>query len=151
MLSLIFIDSHFLRPSFNVCVSCLLYKHRPLIRGKKWWWPLLTNALNISVVAAWRLHCAVSSDGVSHLDFRREITLYLLKAAVPQPRQQIDGGHLPDLPDDIRYDNIGHLRVLCSQGRCHVCQKNTSYKCEKCNQRLHSDRGKTCFVDYHTK
>ena len=30
----------------------LLGSYRPLIRGKKWWWPLFTNALNISVVAA---------------------------------------------------------------------------------------------------
>lgn len=124
---------------------------RPLIRGKKWWWPLFTNALNISVVAAWRLHCAVSPNPISHLDFRREVTLCLLKSEIPNPRRQIDGGHLPDLPDDIRFDSVGHMKAQCSQGRCHVCQKNTVYKCEKCNKRLHCDRGKTCFVDYHTK
>ena len=29
------------------------------IRGKKWYWPLSINALNVSVVAAWRIHCHV--------------------------------------------------------------------------------------------
>jgi len=68
----------------------------------------------------------------------------------PNPRWQIDGGHLPDLPDDIRLHNVGHFKVYCSQGRCHICQKKL-YKCEKCNRRLHADRSKMCFVVYHTK
>ena len=37
-------------------IDKLLGAYRPVIRGKKWWYPLFTNALNISVVAAWRLY-----------------------------------------------------------------------------------------------
>ena len=30
----------------------LLGSYRPMIRAKKWWWSLMTNLLNISIVAA---------------------------------------------------------------------------------------------------
>lgn len=124
---------------------------RPLIRGKKWWWPLFLNALNVSIIASWRIHCSVCPASLSHLDFRREVTLCLLKVEIPKPRCRSIGGHMPDLPYDIRYDNVGHLKISCTQGRCHICQKNTMYKCLKCDKRLHSDRGKLCFLVYHTK
>ena len=70
----------------------LLASYRPAIRGKKW--------LNVSVVAAWRLYCAVhGSNEIEHLDFRRDVTLCLLKAARPQstpvrsqPVDQLQGG-----------------------------------------------------------
>ena len=38
----------------------LLGSYRPLIFGKKWYWPLIINAINVSVVAARWLHCAVA-------------------------------------------------------------------------------------------
>ncbi|KRZ02335.1 PiggyBac transposable element-derived protein 1 [Trichinella zimbabwensis] len=34
----------------------VLSSYRPLLRSKKWWWNLFSNALNVAVVAAWRLH-----------------------------------------------------------------------------------------------
>jgi len=130
----------------------LLSSYRPMIRGKKWWWPLFLNALNVSVVAAWRIHCAVTdvADRLDHLTFRRNLAISLLKAGPGVERRQVGGGHQADLPPVVRYDGIGHKRIQCSQGRCRVCSKNTTVMCAKCNARLHSDRGKTCFVDYHT-
>ena len=47
----------------------LLGSYRPTIRGKKWYWPLFTNMLNIAVVAAWRSHCATNNTKLSHLEF----------------------------------------------------------------------------------
>jgi len=35
----------------------LLSSYRPAIRGKKWWWALFIHAINVTVVAAWRVHC----------------------------------------------------------------------------------------------
>ena len=130
----------------------LLSSYRPMIRGKKWWWPLFLNALNVSIVAAWRIHCAVTdaADRLDHLTFRRNLAISLLKAGPGVERRQVGGGHQVDLPPVVRYDGIGHNRIQCSQGRCRVCSKNTTVMCAKCNARLHSDRGKTCFVDYHT-
>ena len=47
----------------------LLSSYRQSIRGKKWYWPLVINGLNVSVVAAWRLHCALAAKPMSHFAF----------------------------------------------------------------------------------
>ena len=127
----------------------LLAKYRPGIRGKKWYWPLFSNALNLSIVAAWRLHCQLADETLSHLDFRREITLCLLKSVAP--RACIGHSKMSELPADIRYDGNGHIKKNCKQGRCIVCKKNTRYQCTKCQVRLHFDKGTVCAVTYHTQ
>ena len=60
----------------------LLGSYRPIIRGKKWYWPLFINHLNACVVAAWRLHCRVQETPLTHKAFRRQVTLCLLKGDV---------------------------------------------------------------------
>lgn len=128
----------------------LLGSYRPMIRGKKWWWPLFLNALNISVVAAWKVHCNVSADKMDHLSFRRSVTLSLLKFdETSYVRKQVGGGATANLPNSVRFDGVGHHKITCSQGRCKICQKNARYKCSKCDVRLHSDKGKSCFEIYH--
>ena len=73
----------------------LLASYRPSVQAKKWWWPLFINALNTSIVAAWRLQCHFHPDEkTSHLKFRRTITLCLLKA---YKRIQTGGGHIAHL------------------------------------------------------
>lgn len=128
----------------------LLGSYRPMIRGKKWWWPLFINVLNASIVAAWRLHCAANDNTMPHLQFRREVVLCLLKGA-PVTRLQVGGGHPVDMPADVRFDGVGHERQVCNQGRCRVCHKNTRYRCVKCDVRLHTDKGKVCFSVYHSQ
>ena len=56
-------------------IDHLLSSYRPIIRGKKWYWSLIKNAINASVIAAWRVHCAFGSKSLTHLDFCRSITL----------------------------------------------------------------------------
>jgi len=126
-----------------------LGEYRPSIRGKKWWWPLFTNALNLSVVAAWRMFRLLHPQAqMSHLDYRRTITLCLLKAVAPRISRR--GGGIAHLPMDIRHDSIGHCNAPSdSEGRCVVCRTNTKNMCAKCNVRLHFSHGKDCFVIYH--
>lgn len=126
----------------------LLQAYRPHIISKKWWWPLFLNAINLSVVAAWRLHTVLHPTGnLTHLDFLRNITLCLLKTS--GSRARLGGGQHVPLPNDIRYDGIGHYSTATSQGRCAVCSSNTRSKCEKCNVRLHFAHEKPCFNIYH--
>lgn len=44
------------------------------IRGKKWYWPLFTNALDAAIVNAWKLHCLLRKQEkqatMSQLNFR---------------------------------------------------------------------------------
>lgn len=128
----------------------LLATYRPTIKGKKWYWPLFTNYLNITVVAAWRLFCLINDVDVCHLEFRRTITICLLKQETT-PRSRVIGGGVPSLPRDVRYDGRGHDKESVSQGRCVVCKKNARYRCKKCQVRLHYDKGSICAHRYHTR
>lgn len=125
----------------------LLGSYRPTITAKKWWWPLFIHALNVSVVAAWRLHCHLHpQDTMTHLEFRRTIAMCLLKSDVDRARTT--GGAHANLPGDVRYDGAGHTQVAATQGRCVKCQKNCRHQCDKCKVRLHV---KNCFIVYHKK
>ena len=126
----------------------LLGTYRPMIRGKKWYWLLIINAINVSVVAGWRIHCNAVVSPVTHLEFRREIAICLLKSSMEE-RTKVTGETLPSLPKDIRFDQINHYKITATQGRCKICQKNTWYKCQKCNVRLYSGKGAVYFDLYH--
>jgi len=129
----------------------LLSSYRPMLRGKKWWWPLLLNVVNVAVVAGWRLHCQIFGPrALSHLEFRRQVTLALIKSP-NYTRTQLGGGPQGKQPATVQYDGEGHIRAPCDQGRCRVCQKNTRIMCLKCKARLHTDRGKDCFAVFHTQ
>ena len=69
----------------------MVASYRPSIRGKKWYWPLFTNALNVTVVAAWWIHCKIAESPMSHLDFRPENAICLLKMSMAS-RLQVGGG-----------------------------------------------------------
>ena len=43
-----------------------LSEFRPCIHGKKWYWPLLVNALNISVVYTYRFYSILKKKIVPH-------------------------------------------------------------------------------------
>ena len=106
-------------------IDRMLASYRPSIHGKKWDWPLFTNALNVTAVAAWWIHCKTSP--MSHLDFRREIAICLLKMSMVS-RLKFGGGPRVNLPDDVRFDGEDHEKVAASQGRCKVC-KNIAVTC----------------------
>ena len=125
-------------------MDCLLGSYRPTIRDNKWYWLLAINAVNISVVGAWQVHCVVQEKLMTHLEFWREIKICLLQMDMLL-RRQIGGRRISQLPNDIRFDGVGHFKAPAAQVRCNVCQKNTRYICQKCNMRLHSDKSAVCF------
>lgn len=75
---------------------------------KKLYWPLFSNALKLSVVAAWRMHCQLVAFPLSHLEFRREVMLCLMKSVAP--RTQAGRNKMAELPADIRYAGLCHNR-----------------------------------------
>lgn len=126
----------------------LLGQYRPSIRGKKWWWPLFIHAINVSVVAAWKIFLVLHPRShVSHLDFRRNVALCLLKKADSRACSLRAG--VAHLPVDVRHDGVGHTHTTTTEGRCVVCHINTKNECHKCKVRLHYARGKNCFELYH--
>ena len=126
----------------------LLSSYRPKIRGKEWHWPLFANYLNLTVVAAWRLHCEVAEQPVTHLDFRRRITICLLMQTTAL-RVQSRCGMTAMLTNEVWFDGFGHNKASTTQGRCKVCKKNARYICVKCKVRLHYDKGSQCATHYH--
>ena len=56
-------------------------KYRVAVKGKKWWWPLFVNFIDVSLSNAWLLHRRVHRDmQMDLLEFRRRVTIALLKS-----------------------------------------------------------------------
>lgn len=118
-----------------------LSNYRPVIRGKKWYFPFFSHCLNVFVVASWRIHQEFGGS-CSQLDFLRHICRSLIQVSVVKPRPGPSG----DTISDIRFDGVGHVCSRGSrEGRCKVCKKNTFYCCTKCDVKLHQK----CFFQFH--
>ena len=122
---------------------------RPVIRGKKWYRPLVINAINIAFVYSWRLYRIVSGETIPQKDFRWHIVGIMIRQ--PKPRV-IRVGSRPTkahkVADEVRYDGLGHYPISCSVRKCVVCGKSCRNSCEKCKRSLHV---KTCFQIFHEK
>ena len=54
----------------------MLANYRICIRGKKWWWPIFSNYIDVCMVNAWKLWLDVHpQEKVSLLQFRREVAV----------------------------------------------------------------------------
>ncbi|CAG0902294.1 unnamed protein product [Cyprideis torosa] len=111
--------------------------YRVQIRRKKWWFPLFTFLLDVSVQNAWLLgRAAGSKDTNNLLEFRRAVASYWLQHFGHAPKTSGRRSmHLP-AADDLRYDDIGHLiRRVDQRRRCNLegCTARTQYECIKCN------------------
>ena len=84
----------------------LLKAYRPTIRGKKRYWPLFVNLLNTTVVAAWKIHFQIGDKNITHINFRRQVALCLLKV---QQHHKIESSVAAELPLDVRFDGINHF------------------------------------------
>ena len=81
----------------------LLEAYHPTIRGKKWYWPLFVNLLNTMVVAAWKIHCQIGDKKITHVDFKSQVTLCLLKV---QEHREIESSVAAEIPLDVRFDRV---------------------------------------------
>lgn len=145
--------------------------YRIRTRGKKWWWPLFINSLDMAAVNAWKFFQLATGDRASQLDFKSCIVLSLLQSGVMEETIPNQVGNRnqeevqdPDvtnnqglgrppkggLPDCVRKDKVGHLIKRLekkSRRRCRHCKSQTVFICVKCNVPLHS----TCFRIFHDK
>lgn len=116
--------------------------YRITVRGKKWWWPLFTNAVDSMVVNSWKIYNTVNKQKMSQIDFKSYIALRLLKMHqnVPKPSSSA-------VPVELRFDGLGHVisKNENIRRRCKVCHSNTIHFCLRCNVNLHVK----CFDNYH--
>jgi hypothetical protein len=119
--------------------------YRVTIQGKKWWWPLWTHMLKVSVVNAWRLHSLVNNNTkVDLLQFVREITRYYLRNFEKHSIQR----RPPTVPRSIAQSEFGHFpKKLSKQARCRLCHQRIRWQCMKCNVTLCIERD--CFINFH--
>ena len=128
-------------------------KYRIKIRGKKWYFPLLTNAFDVALVNAHALYC-LANGAVPLLGFRRMVArAYLaLSSKLSDPkkagRKSFPKSLLHHVPLDIRASAEGHYierTEMGKQRKCAICKKNVRKQCCKCNVGLHVE----CFREWH--
>ena len=66
---------------------------------------------NITVVAAWKIHCQIGDKKTTHIDFRRQVTLCLLKI---EQHHEIESSVTAELPLDVHFDVINHFLGLAT-------------------------------------
>ena len=129
-------------------VDRALADYRPSILGKKWYWTLLVNAINIAVVFSWRVYQLATDKESKQKDFRRTLVTVMLKQSQPRPRADSRPGPSLSVPEAVRTDNRNHYPESCPVRRCAVCKKNCRIQCIKCKKSLHLN---VCFQKYHEK
>lgn len=125
-----------------------LADYRPTILGKKWYWTLVVNAINIAVVFSWRVYQLGTNTESKQKDFRRSLVTAMLHQSQPKPRTDSRPGPSFSVLADVRTDNRNHYPKSCPVRRCTVCKKNCRIQCAKCNKSLHL---KECFQKFHEK
>ena len=120
---------------------------RSVIRRKKWYWPLVINAINISFVYSWRLFRIVSGETIPQKDFRRQIVGTMIRHSNPRV---ISVDSRPTkahkVADEVRYDGLGHYPISCSVRKCAGRGKSCRNSFKKCKRSLHA---KICFQIFH--
>ena len=104
---------------------------RPIIRRKKWHWPLIINALNIAFVYSWRMYKIVSGEEVPQKNFWHHITSIMRRQSHPQPFSASRPGHTFKVADEIRLDGNGHYPNPGPVRRCVICQRYCRNLCKK--------------------
>lgn len=126
----------------------LVGKYAIQIRGKKWYWPLFTRLLDISLTNAWILYRILhGNDACSCLEFRRSISVAYLKISCKTSNNKFSASASHPVLD-VRFDNIGHfIQCRTSQRRCQRkgCKSKPTTFCVKCDVTLCA----ACFLPYH--
>ena len=127
--------------------------YRTRIRGKKWWFPIFTQMLEVAVVNCWRIHNIVNKDeNLTLLETRRRLNLALLS------KTSSSNGHRPEpqrnilrrgrVSEEVRYDSGSYfVAVIQTQRRCAQCGKKVKRICSRYDVPLHD----ACFEIFHTK
>lgn len=127
-----------------------LARHRISIKGKKWYWPLLTWLIDAAIQNAWTLY-KCSGRKMTNLKFRRSIARNYLQSYGVAPKRKGRPSYKEQMPSDPRFDRLDHLveptvdnvRRRCARVKC---KSSIRTQCRKCDKGLCVK----CFVPYHT-
>lgn len=133
-------------------------KYRITIKGKKWWWPVFINFIDVALSNAWNLHRVIHGKELDLLEFRRRVAVSLLNAEPEEPSTEIAQvdhnpnlvgrpSQLKNLADPRKKGNDHYIMKNPTKHRirCRECKSTTSYICSRCNVGIHAK----CFAAYH--
>ena len=114
--------------------------YRSGIRGKKWWFPLFTWLVDVSIQNAWLLgREANCKDCDNLLTFRRSIAIFYLKHYGSEQKRPGRRSSMAPAETELRFDRMDHF-VLRNEGnarrRCAHCGSRSVYGCKKCDRGL---------------
>lgn len=125
------------------------------IRAKKWYWPIFTYTVDVTIQNAWTLYRKTGRN-ISHLEFRRAIVqTYLTRYKnPPKASGRVSAAAASDsrVADNIRYDGLHHYVISVPENkrrRCAGtgCSSRGRTMCCKCDVGLCID----CFRNFHIK
>lgn len=122
--------------------------YRIRVRGKKWYWPLLTNALDAAMVNAWKIDCLCRRFAKEPLSHQFEFRVAVVEEIASRHKTVNNPGRSVVTTAELamRTDRVDHLITrLENRRRCRHCSGKTEFGCVKCQANLHPD----CFVPYH--
>lgn len=123
--------------------------YRIRVRGKKWWWPIFTNYIDVALTNAWKLsRLSVEGNKKPLLDFRREVALHLLQTPLEIESNRSSNTGRPSKFSIPRQVYVGHFIIKSEDKRrlrCKNCHSQTIYRCNVCNVALHHG----CSEIYH--
>ena len=131
--------------------------YRIAVRNRKWYWPLWTFTIHVSLYNSWLLHRKLinTTTKMTFLSFIREIAQrYLKKYGVTRckPGKKPNMLHKKSrvasrVNDSVRFDMVGHsLESSGSRSRCAFCSATSATsRCKKCKVMMHSK----CFAAFH--
>ena len=111
---------------------------RPVIREKKWYWPLVISAINIAFLYSWRLCRIVSGETIPQKYFRLHIVAIMirqLKLRIISVDSRSTKAHR--VSDEVKYYGLCHYPISCSVRKCVVCGKSCRNSYEKRKRSLH--------------
>lgn len=129
-------------------------KYRITIKGKKWWWPLFINFVDVALCNAWSLHRLVHGKELDLLEFRRRVAISLLKAEPDDNCSIIHNSNLHGRPSHLKnmfdpHHSRGEHYIKRNPDnrriRCRLCKSTTYYICAECDVGIHAK----CFAAYH--
>lgn len=123
--------------------------YRVAVRGKKWYFPIISQLLDAAEQNAWQLH-RLQGGKLDHLEFRRTIALSIIETNGSGRASVLSNRFTrPSRLENVesRYDRMDHfVSEQDHQTRCRVCHMKVKTKCIKCDVALHI----RCFITYHT-
>ena len=124
--------------------------HRISVRGKKWYFPILSYLFNVCANNAWLFARQGGYDDDMLTFTRSTAQAWLKQYGNPPKSDQRRHTFASVIGMEKRFENVGHFIAESNpkiRKRCKTCQTNSIHFCVKCDVYLHPK----CFLEYHSK